>query len=248
MLWRILEAHRWHLPSDVRVVFANTGKEANATLDFIRACDERWMVPITWVEYRKAPKSKDRWNQVTWLSAARSGEPYAALVTAKSHLPNPVMRFCTTGLKIDPIKSLCKSFGWDEWMTAMGIRADEPRRVAKLRTQADKFAPLAEAGIGLAEVTEFWRAHPFDLELESHNGITPMGNCDLCFLKGPRQILSLIRSNPHLADWWVEQESKIGARFRSDRPDYARLAAIAESHDDLFGFDDTSIADCLCTD
>lgn len=39
--------------------------------------------------------------------------------------------------------------------------------------------PLAEAGV--REVTAFWQAQPFDLELLTVNGRTLEGNCDLCF-------------------------------------------------------------------
>ena len=35
MLWNILNAYDGKLPEDIHVVFANTGKEANETLDFI---------------------------------------------------------------------------------------------------------------------------------------------------------------------------------------------------------------------
>ena len=52
MLWRILQAHGGKLPDDVRVVFANTGKEMEETLEFVQAASDHWRVPITWVEYR----------------------------------------------------------------------------------------------------------------------------------------------------------------------------------------------------
>ena len=33
------------------VCFANTGKEVEATLRFVRDCAEHWQVPIHWLEY-----------------------------------------------------------------------------------------------------------------------------------------------------------------------------------------------------
>ncbi|MDR1934710.1 MAG: Nin-like protein, partial [Candidatus Accumulibacter sp.] len=51
LLWRVLRANGG-LPSDAVVCFANTGKEAEATLRFVRDCAEHWRVPIHWLEYR----------------------------------------------------------------------------------------------------------------------------------------------------------------------------------------------------
>lgn len=52
MLHQILEANG-DLPKRAKVVFANTGREMPATLDFVQECSERWNVPITWLEYKK---------------------------------------------------------------------------------------------------------------------------------------------------------------------------------------------------
>jgi hypothetical protein len=71
MLWRILDANGG-LPEHTRVCFANTGKEAEATLRFVRNCGERWRVPITWIEYRDDPTG---WAVVDFATASRKGEP-----------------------------------------------------------------------------------------------------------------------------------------------------------------------------
>jgi 3'-phosphoadenosine 5'-phosphosulfate sulfotransferase (PAPS reductase)/FAD synthetase len=235
MLWRILQAHGG-LPSDVVVIFANTGKEAEETLEFVRDC-EKWC-PIVWVEKK---------GVVSFETASRNGEPFAELVEARKYLPNPVTRFCTSALKIEPITRYCKSLGWDEWDTAVGIRADEPRRVAKMQRQPDKIMPLVRAGITRGDVLEFWAGNEFDLKLEARGGVTALGNCDLCFMKGADQILSAIRQKPERAIWWIEQEKKIGATFHKDRPSYQEMHALAVNHGDLFGYDE-SLIECACTD
>ena len=37
-------------------------------------------------------------------SASRNGEPYDKLITKRKFLPNPVTRYCTSELKIRPMK------------------------------------------------------------------------------------------------------------------------------------------------
>jgi 3'-phosphoadenosine 5'-phosphosulfate sulfotransferase (PAPS reductase)/FAD synthetase len=239
MLWRILQAYGGKLPDDVVVCFANTGKEMTQTLDFVKECSDQWNVQIVWLEY-----GHDFDKKVTYRTASRHGEPFASLIKRKNYLPNPVTRFCTSDLKVKLIENHCKSIGLEEWTTLVGIRADEPRRVAKIRSQSTKLAPLAEAGIVEEVVEDFWSRNDFDLDLpyRTHS------NCDLCFLKGAGQIMSLIRENHERALWWIEQEKKIGATFRSDRPSYAEMYRMATQHGELFSFDDEPIQDCACTD
>jgi 3'-phosphoadenosine 5'-phosphosulfate sulfotransferase (PAPS reductase)/FAD synthetase len=45
MLWRVLQSNNG-LPQDAVVCFANTGKEDEATLRFVRDCGQQWNVPI----------------------------------------------------------------------------------------------------------------------------------------------------------------------------------------------------------
>lgn len=247
MLWKILQAHGGTLPNDVRVAFANTGKEAEETLRFVRDCQERWGVHIEWLEYQDADAVADRWTAVTFDNASRNGEPFAALIGRKNYLPNPVTRFCTEALKIKPMEQYAAHQGLEDYDVVIGLRADEPSRVARMRG-TNRVMPLAVAGITKRDVRAFWAAQNFDLMLPSVNGATPAGNCDLCFLKGVETTQGLIRANPELADWWIEQEARIGATFRKDRPSYAALKdAVLRQHNFDFGNRD-ELVDCFCGD
>ena len=44
MLWRVLQAHDMSLPNDVKVIFCNTGKEHEATLDFVRDIEKQFNI------------------------------------------------------------------------------------------------------------------------------------------------------------------------------------------------------------
>ena len=165
------------------VCFANTGKEEEATLRFVRECGERWGAAIRWVEWEK-----DGYREVTFDTASRDGEPFEALIRHRAYLPNPVTRFCTSELKIRTmhrfLRANWQALGWDaedlEWNQMIGIRADEARRVAKIRarghstetTKESMLMPLADAGVTVGDVQAFWAAQPFNLELPTYKGRT----------------------------------------------------------------------------
>lgn len=254
MLWRVLQSNGG-LPAEAVVCFANTGKEEEATLRFVRDCSERWDVPITWLEYR-APSS---YAEVKFETASRAGEPFEALLRHRGLLPNPPKRFCSQELKIRTVArwlkdvGIVETVGEGEFFSWVGLRADEQRRLAKIGWDR---APLAVAGVTVSDIGAFWRSQPFDLGLPNMNGRTMHGNCDLCFLKPVGQILSLIAEKPQRAIWWAAMESEIpalgrttpdGSVFRVDRPSYAKLSANARDQADAFGHDEEAIA-CFCGD
>ena len=252
MLYKVLECGGGQLPSEAIVCFANTGKEDEATLRFVQACADNWNVEIHWVEFRNADPAFER---VTFETASRNGEPFEALIKKRNYLPNPVTRFCTAELKIRTIHKYLKSLGWDhnEQMDWVGMRADEQRRAAKI---ADKSRiPLVADGVTKETVGDFWRNQSFDLELSNMNGVTMHGNCDLCFLKGGSQVLSLIAEKPERGIWWAKMEALAlalaskpsGAVFRSDRPSYASMIQFAADQIDMFDPNEEAIS-CFCGD
>ena len=230
----------------------NTGKEDEATLRFVDRCSKEWNVEIHWLEYRDADPA---FKRVTFETASRNGEPFEAIIKKRQYLPNPVTRFCTAELKIRTIHKYLKSLGWEhnENMDWVGMRADEQRRAAKI---VDKSRiPLVADGVTKEIVGEFWRNQTFDLELPNINGVTYHGNCDLCFLKGGSQVLSLIAEKPERAIWWAKMESfgaevaskASGAVFRSDRPTYASMLKFSAEQIDMFDQTEEGIA-CFCGD
>lgn len=250
MLWRVLQANSG-LPAGTVVLFANTGKEREETLLFVNECAQRWAVPIVWLEYRNDPSG---FAIVSLDTASREGEPFDAIIDKRQYLPNPVTRFCTVELKIRVMHKYLKSLGWntgDGWQQMVGIRADEQRRVAKIRARPSPetsketlIMPLADAVVTKYDVKQFWDAQPFDLALHNDNGVTMGGNCDLCFLKAANQVFTLIKEEPSRAVWWAAQESKklsskpSGAVFRFDRPTYQQMHQYALDQADMFGDDE----------
>jgi 3'-phosphoadenosine 5'-phosphosulfate sulfotransferase (PAPS reductase)/FAD synthetase len=192
-------------------------------------------------------------------SASRDGAPFRDLITQRSFLPNPVKRFCTTELKIRPIKQFAmRELGWEHWVNIIGLRYDEPSRVAKLNNHKERWetvAPLFTARITKREVATFWKTQAFDLKLRNVNGVTPEGNCDPCFLKRFPTMMGLIRAEPWRADWWALMEKTVAgttqssdtARFRKDRPSYAAMQKATFDQSDIFA-DDEDLTECYCHD
>ena len=266
MLYQILQAWGGKLPDDVHVVFANTGKEMPQTLDFIHDCETKWNVKIHWLELDiQEERPIYRTKEVTYEIASRKGEPFGALIDKKNMLPNPTMRICTTELKINVMSRFMRSKGYKEWANVVGLRYDEPRRVAKQKRQNDlgknkweSLVPLYDSKITVEDVGKFWATNDFDLNLPNHNGKTQAGNCDLCYLKGTQTLINIIREKPELADWWIEQEKKVAnhkkeygsnyvATFKNGI-DYIKLVDLSEleaKQTELFDDDGRS---CFCHD
>jgi 3'-phosphoadenosine 5'-phosphosulfate sulfotransferase (PAPS reductase)/FAD synthetase len=225
------------IPDDATVIFCNTGKEDEATLNFVEKCSKNWGLNIVWLEY----DPDNKYKVVNFKEASRNGEPFEQLIRKKKYLPNPVARFCTQDLKVVPIDKYMKAIDRPDYITMIGIRKDEERRIAKVRDGL--FAPLVTAKITQKDVQSFWASNDFDLDLKFRDGVTALGNCDLCFLKGTSQVVSIIRQNPERAIWWSDMEEIVGATFRKDRPNYKNLIKFNEQQADMFS--DESIP-CFC--
>lgn len=255
MLKKILDAYGGGLPDFVYIVFANTGKEMPQTLNFVKDCQDKWNVNIYWLELQICDERPIyRTKEVVYETASRNGEPFAALIKRKKMLPNPIMRMCTQELKMNVMKRFMKSKGHKEWTNVVGLRYDEPMRVAKQNRQNDNninawesVCPLYQDKILLKDVFDFWQNNDFDLKLTSNNGKTLAGNCDLCYLKGTKTLTKIIKEKPELADWWIEQETKTKATFRKDN-NYINLVDLTKLEQKQIELFDDDSRSCFCHD
>ena len=241
MLWNIIQAHGGTLPEDIYVTFANTGKEAPETLDFVHEIGQKWGVKIHWLElYFGEERPVYRTKEVTYETASRNGEPFEALIDRRKYLPNPVARFCTSELKVKVMSRFMRKLkGHKTWYNVIGLRYDEPRRVSSAMRQNNPWEnvlPMYHAKHDVKDVTDFWEKQNFDLNLTNFSGKTLAGNCDLCFLKGKDTKIKLLRERPEMADWWIKQEQKFGkdagATFRKDSDNYIKLLDISKQPND----------------
>ncbi|EQA97297.1 phosphoadenosine phosphosulfate reductase family protein [Sphingobium sp. HDIP04] len=250
MLWHILDAHGGALPDDVHVCFANTGKEREETLRFVHECATRWAVRVHWLEFRSRKTSlaiEDRFEEVGFNSASRSGEPFETLIRDKQYTPNAVARWCTQELKVRVLKWYMLSLGYDAWANVVGIRADEPSRIERgQRPNKERWHnlhPLNEAGVTNRDVRTFWAAQDFDLQLLPFEG-----NCDGCFLKARPKLWEVERTKPGTLQWWADMEVVGKGRFVTEYS-YAELIRDVRRQPDLFAgglFDGDPDMDAEC--
>jgi 3'-phosphoadenosine 5'-phosphosulfate sulfotransferase (PAPS reductase)/FAD synthetase len=193
-------------------MFANTGKEMPQTLDFVHDCDAKWNLGVVWIEYDK----DEKFRVVSRKTASEDGRPFAEMVEKRKYLPNTVKRFCTSELKVNPMKKYLQSLGFKSWDCAIGIRYDEPNRYRKLKGNSGKDVwdyvfPLYDFKITKKQVFDFWGSQSFDLKIPSE-----YGNCDFCFMKGLAKKVGQARKMPERIDWWIEQEEKVKATFNKE--------------------------------
>ena len=256
MLRNILDAHNGALPPNTTAIFCNTGREMPETLDFMNKIQMLWNVPIVWLEYHlQDERPKHHYRIVNHNSASRDGEPFEAMLQAKGMLPNVKMRFCTSELKVRTVERYVRrhlGLNPKHSISVLGIRYDEPRRwEPALMGVCNSEFPMVHAKVQKADVLNYWYGKsPFNLTIDSM-----FGNCDLCFMKGKKRKLTILRQRPDLADWWIKQEQKIPRKREIDAMakfvkggtvqqllEQAKQPQFWDPEDDDIG------VDCFCTD
>lgn len=181
---------------EIVYTFANTSWEHPKTLDFVNAVDQWLGLNLVWLEAVVHDGRKSCTHRVvTYETAKRNGEVFEAVV-AKYGLPNQVFKLCTRELKTNVMNSYARSIGWapGTYETAIGIRADEPRRVRREVAERERIIyPLVNLEpTDKQDVLTFFESYPWDLGIPEHQG-----NCTACFQKSDRKLLTLYREDPN---------------------------------------------------
>lgn len=225
LMTRLLLANwrtRW---DEIAVVFANTGQENEATLRFVRECDQRFGFGTVWVEAVVHPEDGVGTTHriVDFDTASRQGEPFEAMIR-KFGIPNQKFPHCTRELKQRPMTSYIRALGWNQgaYDVAVGIRADEPGRRAKNHVAQRIVYPMLDWWpTTKPDVNAFWNVQPFRLELCGYQG-----NCRTCWKKSNRKLLTIMDETPSAFDFFERMEAAyggVGSEFaKSTVPGYRR--------------------------
>ena len=196
------------------VVFANTGKEVEGTLEFVQECSKQFGVEIYWVEAKFRDDdgkmfSKKGWQVkhkiVDFQTASRNGEPFEEMISCLG-IPSTNAPFCSDMLKRKAIESFMNEIGWKGYYKAIGIRSDEVDRVnpnfkkLKIIYPFVSLVPTTRTMVNL-----WWKEQDFKLKIP-----VGLGNCDNCWKKDLPRLVRNAKRHPRTFDWWRKMEDKYG--------------------------------------
>lgn len=199
------------------VIFANTGHEREATLEFVNRCDKEFGFNTIWIEavinkeYRKGTTAKIVDFETAYRNIRKNGiDPFEQMISVYG-IPNLKAPHCSRELKGSAIRAYMRGIGIKNYYTALGIRTDEPKRLDWVRAKKERLIYFAQMGrVTKSDVNKFWSKENFDLELKSYQG-----NCILCWKKSDRKLFTLLlESDPELIaeiEWIKEMQIKYGA-------------------------------------
>ena len=196
----------WSDQYDFIITFANTGLEHPKTLDFINNCDMVFGFNTVWLEsvVHHTERAAPSHSVVTYKTASRKGEPFEEVIK-KYGIPNVKFPGCTRDLKLAPMKSYLNSLRieYKTIKTAIGIRADETRRVnPKTAGEMNLIYPLIDVWpTDKQDVLDWWEDQPFDLGIDEFEG-----NCLGCFKKSLRKHFMQIERDPTVYDFHKRME------------------------------------------
>lgn len=171
------------------------------------------------------------------------GRPVCRPMQLYTDFSSSVRKFQNSHLDENVIGGIV-DFGEDrvEYLSCVGLRADEPHRVAKVRLRNSSgpelagyqgelaYMPLFGMGVTRKDVEDFWKKQSWNLELDSKDGLS---NCTYCFLKGLRVLQSAhaalgagvdeeLKNTPCDLNWWVNLERKYGRDLEAEKREIKR--------------------------
>lgn len=184
----------------VEYIFMDTGAEHPKTYEFIKKCVEHFGIELTCLHGDfNQPVGQGHSYKVVSVDECKHdmvNGPFAQLMR-KYGAPTVMSAWCTSRMKEETHDKYCNDkYGKGNYVTWLGIRADEPRRLKIGRNPQLRY--MAEiTDFEKDDVLDFWQGMPFDLEIQEH-----LGNCVFCIKKSANKIALAARDEPYLAEQW----------------------------------------------
>lgn len=169
---------------------------------------------------------------ITWVTGPMFDE---VIENKGGYLPNKMARYCTTELKTIPILEWVIKNCEDIPVMNFGFRANEGKRVRKMKERAKNGLIYVKASFEKREDgRNHWREYAYclpDFPLYVDNiykdqieeywksqsvRFAHMNNCVGCFWRSPLLLHKMYERQPEKMDWFTGQEERTGNRFRSD--------------------------------
>lgn len=212
-----LKIKEWYPDHNIIYAMANTSKERKESLEFMNKCDEYFGLNMTWIEAEFNMKSGDGvdFKIVDYSELKRNGEIFEQGIK-KLGIPSKINTWCNRDMKIVPLKKFADSvFGLNNYSIAVGLRADEMDRVKEAYFTNNTFYPLLDNKIDTKARNKFWNDKPIQINLPAYKG-----NCELCFKKSNRKLMTIIKEEPEIIKWWQEMTKKYSKIPIEGKPAY----------------------------
>jgi len=175
-------------------------------------------------------------SEINWVT----GKTFDEIIKAKNGktiLPNPMKRFCTVQMKIEPIFNFWRDNINEIVETRIGFRANETKRantmiercketngvmtfktiVGKRKTQ-NKWAdipyqiprfPLIEDNIYKDKIESFWKDKPVRFAY--------MNNCVGCMHRSPLLLKKMCNKEPSKMNWFIDKEKEAIDSYKNNQ-------------------------------
>ena len=195
----------WYPNHNIVFAMANTSKEHESSLEFMNECDKYFGINLNWIE---AVINQERgvgtgFRIVEYENLKTKGEIFEQGIR-KYGIPSKINKWCNRELKLVPLKKFADSvFGLNNYSITVGIRADEMDRVKKDYKENNVFYPLLDRNFSKNDRNKFWDKQPIQIKIPAYKG-----NCDMCFEKSNRKLMTIIKEEPNRVDWWQSMIDK----------------------------------------
>jgi len=211
---------------DYQFTFANTGMEHEDTLRFLDCVDRHLLENrVVWLEgvVQYGERKSTQHRIVTYETAFRNDQwrdplhPFHAVIK-KYGVSNLTWKCCTREMKLHAMNSYRKSLHPDGYYTAIGIRADEARRVSKNADAGKILYPLVDLHpCDKEDVLDWFGEFDWDLAIPEWQG-----NCTMCFQKSLPKLNAVYNETPEAFEFtaYMEKEyGRTGYEFKDGNPD-----------------------------
>jgi 3'-phosphoadenosine 5'-phosphosulfate sulfotransferase (PAPS reductase)/FAD synthetase len=215
-----IKIKEWYPDHNIIYAMANTSKEDEESLIYMNKCDEYYNLNMTWIEAKINQKKRKGTDFIitNFKELKRNGEIFEDGIK-KYGIPCKINKWCNRELKLVPLKKYVDSiFGLNNYSIAVGLRADEMDRVMVKFKENNVFYPLLDNGITTKDRNKFWNNEPIEIGIPAFKG-----NCNKCFEKANRKLLTII-SEDGVDYWWGDMENKYGEIPIEGKPSYNSYA------------------------
>ncbi len=185
-LVHLMERARKEYGWNVKYIFTDTGVEHPQTYVFIRNIVKFWGIDLIILRAVVNPElgKGNTYQEYTVNDLMNSSvmppfEPFMSMMK-KYGTPTAFGPYCSERMKKDVTERYCKEHFGKNYITWLGMRSDEPKRL-KPKAGIKYLADLIE--VDKQDVLEWWTHQPFDLQLEEQEG-----NCLYCVKKSTAKL------------------------------------------------------------